>query len=183
LGNIYLSNPFNLGNLRLKNLSIKNIKLCKTNPISGTPKMNLTHYSRNRYDNNSGLLTMQKRSQNEPKRTQPVVSKRSASNHQTQPALSEVEGFMVSLSNPRKFKNTPPACLKSHQIRTEFQRQKTPISSLQAYRCIGSLSYYTRCKRRFLSVCRTSCMAYIHTIDTLLYPLKKWLLITVQNLP
>ena len=53
-----------------ENISIKNNKLCETNPISGTPKMNLTHYSTNRYDNNSGLLTMQKRSQNEPNQTQ-----------------------------------------------------------------------------------------------------------------
>jgi hypothetical protein len=49
-----------------ENQSIKNNKLCETNPISGTPKMNLTHYSTNRYDNNSGLLTMQKRSQTNP---------------------------------------------------------------------------------------------------------------------
>jgi hypothetical protein len=47
--------------------------------------MNLTSYNTNTYDNNSGLLTMQKRSQNEPNQTQPVVS--------------EVEPFMVSLSN------------------------------------------------------------------------------------
>ena len=49
-----------------ENQSIKNNKLCETNPISGTPKMNLTHYSTNRYDNNSSLLTMQKRSQTNP---------------------------------------------------------------------------------------------------------------------
>jgi len=55
---------------RNKDGSIKNNKLCETNPIFGKPKMNLTHYSTNRYNNNSGLLTMQKQSQNEPKRTQ-----------------------------------------------------------------------------------------------------------------
>jgi len=53
-----------------RKIQSKQSKLCETNPISGTPKMNLTHYSTNRYDNNSDLLTMQKRSQNEPKQTQ-----------------------------------------------------------------------------------------------------------------
>ncbi len=160
--------------------------------------MNLTHYSTNRYGNNSGLLTMQKQSQNKPNQSQfkPNFNPKKSKRTQTNPIYGEqaqrVEPFMVpalrspqgeegslpalskvEVSNPRNFKNTPAACLKSYQIRTEFQRQKTSISSSQAYRCIGLPSYCSRCKRRFLSACRTSCMAYIHTIDTLLHPLKK----------
>ena len=50
--------------------SIKKSKLCKTNPISGTPKMNPTNYMTKAYDNNSPLLKVQKRSQNEPNQTQ-----------------------------------------------------------------------------------------------------------------
>jgi len=50
--------------------SIKNNKLCETNPISKRPKMNLTFYSTKNYDNKSGLLTMEKQTQNKPNQTQ-----------------------------------------------------------------------------------------------------------------
>ena len=52
------------------NASIKITKLCKTNPIFETPKMNPTNYMTKAYDNNSPLLKVQKRSQNEPNQTQ-----------------------------------------------------------------------------------------------------------------
>jgi len=104
LGNIYLSNPFNLGNLRLKNLSIKNIKLCETNPISGTPKMNLTHYSTNRYDNNSGLLTMQKRTQNEPNQSQ------------SKPILPPYMAGKIALSLSKGSNPFYPPELKQHTV-------------------------------------------------------------------
>jgi hypothetical protein len=41
-------------------------KLCETNPIPKMPKMNLNYYMTNRYDNNSGLLTVEKQSQTNP---------------------------------------------------------------------------------------------------------------------
>jgi len=46
--------------------SIKNNKLCETNPISKKPKMNLTYYSIKNYENKSGLLTMEKQTQSNP---------------------------------------------------------------------------------------------------------------------
>jgi len=52
------------------NASIKITKLCKTKPIFETPKMNPTNYMTKAYDNNSPLLKVQKRSQNEPNQTQ-----------------------------------------------------------------------------------------------------------------
>jgi hypothetical protein len=53
--------------------SIKNNKLCETNPISERPKMNLSHYTTGYYDDKSGLLTMAKQSQNKPKFTRHSV--------------------------------------------------------------------------------------------------------------
>jgi hypothetical protein len=46
--------------------SIKNNKLCKTNPISEKPKMNLTSYATGDYENNSRLLKMAKQTQTNP---------------------------------------------------------------------------------------------------------------------
>jgi hypothetical protein len=46
--------------------SIKNNKLCETNPISEKPKMNLTHHTTMDYDNKSALLTMKKQTQTKP---------------------------------------------------------------------------------------------------------------------
>ena len=46
--------------------SIKNNKLCKTNPIPEKPKMNLTFYSIKDYENKSGLLTPAKQTQSNP---------------------------------------------------------------------------------------------------------------------
>jgi len=46
--------------------SIKNERLCKTNPISEKPKMNLTFRSTKDYENNSGLLKMEKQTQSNP---------------------------------------------------------------------------------------------------------------------
>ncbi len=71
MGNIYLSNPLNLGNLppsfgMAEIQSIKNIKLCETKPISETAKMSLTDYKIMTYDNNSRPSTMQKQSQTNP---------------------------------------------------------------------------------------------------------------------
>ena len=54
----------------LKISQSKITKLCKTKPIFETPKMNLTNYMTKAYDNNSPLLKVQKRSQNEPNQTQ-----------------------------------------------------------------------------------------------------------------
>jgi hypothetical protein len=49
-----------------ENTSIKNIKLCKTNPISERPKMNLIYYTAKDYVNNLRLLKTQKQSQTNP---------------------------------------------------------------------------------------------------------------------
>ena len=49
-----------------ENLSIKNNKLCKTNPISKKPKMKLTLYPTKEYENKSGLSTMEKQTQSNP---------------------------------------------------------------------------------------------------------------------
>jgi hypothetical protein len=46
--------------------SIKNNKLCETNPISEKPKTDLTNYITRDYDNKFGLLTMEKQSQTKP---------------------------------------------------------------------------------------------------------------------
>jgi hypothetical protein len=70
--------------------SIKTTKLCETNPISGKPKINLTHYSTNRYDNNSGLLTMQKRSQTNPIYGEPVEPSNPTCGEPVEPILPNV---------------------------------------------------------------------------------------------
>jgi len=64
-------------------MNYKQTKLCKTNPISKNEKSNVICYLTNEYGNNSSITAMQKRTQNEPKRTQFIVSL---------PALSEAEG-------------------------------------------------------------------------------------------
>jgi len=46
--------------------SIKIERLCKTNPISEKPKMNLNYYSTRDYENKSGLLTTAKQTQSNP---------------------------------------------------------------------------------------------------------------------
>jgi len=46
--------------------SIKNEQLCKTNPISEKPKINLNYYKTKYYENKSGLLTMEKQTQTNP---------------------------------------------------------------------------------------------------------------------
>jgi hypothetical protein len=46
--------------------SIKNNKLCKTNPISEKPKMNLNFYSTKDYENKPSLLTPGKQTQSNP---------------------------------------------------------------------------------------------------------------------
>jgi hypothetical protein len=50
----------------VKNISIKNNKLCKTKPISKKPKMNLSHYTTKEYENKSGLLPPGKQTQSNP---------------------------------------------------------------------------------------------------------------------
>jgi hypothetical protein len=54
----------------VKNQSIKNNKLCKTNPISGEPKMSLNHYATKNYNNKSDRLTPAKQSQFKPNQSQ-----------------------------------------------------------------------------------------------------------------
>jgi hypothetical protein len=82
-----------------ENTSIKNNKLCKTNPIFGKPKMNLTDYKINTYINNSRLSTMQKRSQ-----TNPIYGEQA---QRVEPFMvSTVEPPVVSLSN---LSYSPPA--------------------------------------------------------------------------
>jgi len=76
------------------NVSIKNNKLCETNPISKTPKMNITHYITNRYDDNSGLLQMQKQSQ-----TNPIYPERSRTEQTQFLGFCLFGFFIVSLSN------------------------------------------------------------------------------------
>jgi hypothetical protein len=49
-----------------ENQSIKNNKLCKTNPIFRKPKMNLSHYTTKDYVNNLRLLKMAKQTQTKP---------------------------------------------------------------------------------------------------------------------
>jgi hypothetical protein len=46
--------------------SIKNNKLCETNPISEKPKMNLTNYTTKNYGNNLRLPTPEKQTQSNP---------------------------------------------------------------------------------------------------------------------
>ena len=97
LGNIYLSNPFNQRNQRLKTQSIKNNKLCETKPIPEKPEMNLTLYSTMIITTNHQLLTIQ----NKAKQSQPVVS---LSNQFYPPLLFGGQSqlfdfFIVSLSN------------------------------------------------------------------------------------
>jgi hypothetical protein len=50
LGSIYLSNPFNQRNQRLKTQSIKNNNLCETKPIYEEPKMIITLVARMNYN-------------------------------------------------------------------------------------------------------------------------------------
>jgi hypothetical protein len=59
-------NSVNLCSSVAETQSIKNNKLCKTNPISKKPKMNLNHYTTNDYENKSGLLTPGKQTQSNP---------------------------------------------------------------------------------------------------------------------
>jgi hypothetical protein len=66
LGNFYLSNQCESAQSVVKSQSIKNNKLCKTNPISEMPKMNLTNYMTKDYVNNLRLLKMEKQSQTKP---------------------------------------------------------------------------------------------------------------------
>jgi hypothetical protein len=49
-----------------ENVSIKNNKLCKTNPISEESEMNLKHYMTKDYKNKSGLLKVEKQTQSNP---------------------------------------------------------------------------------------------------------------------
>jgi len=49
-----------------ENVSIKNNKLCKTNPISEKSKVRLNLYPTKDYENKSGLLTMEKQTQSNP---------------------------------------------------------------------------------------------------------------------
>jgi hypothetical protein len=46
--------------------SIKNNKLCETNPIFETLKMNLTYYATNDYERKSPSSTLEKRTQTKP---------------------------------------------------------------------------------------------------------------------
>ncbi len=85
LGKIHLTNPLNLGNLRLilflsrklmnyqKSVLIRDLKkhqFGETKPILGAIKMNATYYVTSRYDNISPLLKMQKQSQTNPIQSQ-----------------------------------------------------------------------------------------------------------------
>ena len=58
--------------------SIKNNKLCKTNPISEKQKMNLSSYTTKTYGNKSRLLTMAKQTQSNPKRGAPAIQRNSS---------------------------------------------------------------------------------------------------------
>ncbi|MDD5327717.1 MAG: hypothetical protein PHY02_07885 [Phycisphaerae bacterium] len=53
--------------------SIKNNKICKTNPISDMSKMSLTNYMTKSCGNNSDLLTMEKQTQNKANQSQILV--------------------------------------------------------------------------------------------------------------
>jgi len=70
--NFYLFTLYSscLGGFVAEIQSIKNNKLCETKPISEKPKMNLTAYATNYYDNKSDHLAMTKQSQNKPNQTQ-----------------------------------------------------------------------------------------------------------------
>jgi hypothetical protein len=89
-----------------ENISIKNNKLCKTNPISKRLKMNLTHYTTNNYDNNFHLLAMSKQSQNKPNQSQffpplqPLNLTHLAKNRQ-KPALKNPGQLKVSFYKSR----------------------------------------------------------------------------------
>jgi hypothetical protein len=50
----------------VKKLSIKNNKLCKTNPISERLKMNISRYKTGDYENKSPPSTMEKQTQSNP---------------------------------------------------------------------------------------------------------------------
>ena len=66
LGSIYLSNPFNQRNQRLKTQSIKNNKLCKTKPISEKPKMNLNPCSTMTNNKKQRTFNYSKQTQSNP---------------------------------------------------------------------------------------------------------------------
>jgi hypothetical protein len=99
LGNIHLTNPFNLGNLRLKVYQSKLTKLCKTKPIFGIPKMSLTDYKIRTYTNNLMFSTMQKQSQSKPILPACMADKIAPSEACGERSRT-VEGLVVSLSNP-----------------------------------------------------------------------------------
>jgi hypothetical protein len=63
-------------------------KLCQTKPNSENQKMNITIYMTNRYDDNSGLLQMQKQTQTKPNQSQFQPAVRGAKPKQTQPVVS-----------------------------------------------------------------------------------------------
>ena len=79
-------------------------KLCETNPIPQKPKMKLTPYPTNDYENKSDLLTPEK---------------------QTQPALSEAEG---QVEGPVVSKVEPPAL--PVPTRPEFNRRSAVEGSV-----------------------------------------------------
>ena len=88
----------------VKNFSIKNNKLCKTNPISEKQKMNLSSYTTKTYGNKSRLLTMAKQTQSNPICSElacpeQVPISRDASKGSNLPVVSLSNPPVVSLSN------------------------------------------------------------------------------------
>jgi hypothetical protein len=59
-------------------------KLYQTKPIFRKKEMNLNNYMTSNYSNNSGLSTMQKQSQTNPKQSQNLLAIRSAKPNQSQ---------------------------------------------------------------------------------------------------
>jgi hypothetical protein len=74
----------------VKNQSIKNNKLCETNPISKKPKMKLNHSMTRDYENKSGLLTMAKQTQSNP--TLSAVALAKADSQDKQSGVSQLCG-------------------------------------------------------------------------------------------
>jgi hypothetical protein len=134
----------------VKNFSIKNNKLCKTNPISEKQKMNLSSYTTKTYGNKSRLLTMAKQTQSNPICSElacpeQVPISRDASKGSNLPVVS-LSNLFYRHSVWRKFIKNPLEFLidfSSNQLWHKSLKQNQPrqISAIQAiWRTIGAIS-------------------------------------------
>jgi hypothetical protein len=100
------------------NQSIKNNKLCKTNPISGNPKTNLNYYIANDYERKSGPLMMQKQTQTKPIQTQnkpnskPIQIQTKPKQTQSKPIYSACPAKPRCVGRSREQSRTYFTCLR-----------------------------------------------------------------------